>query len=431
MQGVFDDTLPHLSANWAGSLDPDVDDMTQQHHREQQQVAAFAEQVRAGHAPGAAAAPPVPPVNIPLAPPVTFQVKGTMFFVMKGTREINNLEQRPGIWGKYTVPYYLNPARTEATPYQDCPDNAPQLVLQNGDPGVSEDNSDTQPKPSLLKCKRDIHFVQATPGAPWFWEIGLSKARVVLEGAEALDLAFARRMEGLAAVAPSVVWNCLDPDYDPSDREAVMAQFMQKYLERFYAHLEPTAIPDIESVSAEVLHKHKVFCQTLVQKHYRGLTPAVTSPAEALASEFYQHVEHLMDPKFQLTHMELARVLMRHKDFATEFATALHYYSGSLEQSRGGRNATYKQMTQTNAAKINSYKRLGTLLDSKWQILADILRDLSTQSAYYMHLLTVDWYDILGQVPPVHRYFDALQGGHQPKRRGGGNDEPPWTRFRN
>jgi hypothetical protein len=444
MQGVFDHPQVALAANWGESLDPDVDDPTQRDYRENQQVHAFSERLRQDQpvpAPGDPAAPPldpIPPVKIPIAPPARFVVKDMPFYIMKGPAdEWVNMAPRPGQWGKYTVAYSVDAAAKTAMPYAQRDPNTIALVLQPGDPGVSEDKSDTQPTPDTMHCQRGRDFIACTDTKnPKFWEVGLAHARQILEKAEASDLEFARRMEGLGSVSQSVVWNCLDPDYDASDREAVMSQFMQKYLERFYARVEPSNVPDIESVAAEALHKHKVFCQTWVQKHYRTLTPVVTAPAEALAAEFYSHVERFMDPLRKLTRMELARILMRHPMFSTDFATALYYYSGTLEQSRGGRNATYKQMSQTNSAKINSYRRLSTLLDDKWVELSKVISEITKDaSAYYMHTLTVDWYDILGQTPPMHRYFDEHHSSsflHSTgKRPGGGNqNEPPWRRHR-
>ena len=444
MQGVFDRTLGTLAASWGDSLDPDVDDATQRDYRENQQAHAFEERIRQDQPPPAAGAPPappldpIPPVKIPIAPPARFVVKGTPFYIMKGSSDNDDMAPRPGQWGKYIVPYWVDDAAKTATPYAQRDENNPILVLQTGDPGKS--GGDKQPTPDTKHCKRGRDFIACDPESdkPKFWEVGLAHARQLLEKAEALDLEFARRMEGLGSVSQSVVWNCLDPDYDASDREAVMSQFMQKYLERFYAQFEPANVPDIESVAAEALHKHKVFCQTWVQKHYRTLTPVVTAPAEALAADFYSHVERFMDPERKLTRMELARILMRHPMFSTDFATALYYYSGSLEQSRGGRNATYKQMSQTNSAKINSYRRLSSLLDDKWVELSKVIREITKDpSAYYMHPLTVDWYDILGQTPPVHRHFEEQQGSsflHGPGKRGRGKkqlqDEPPWRAYR-
>ena len=111
-------------------------------------------------------------------------------------------------------------------------------------------------------------------------------------------------------------------------------------------------------------------------------------------------------PDLKLTRMELARVFMRHPDTAAEFASALHYFATTLEQTRGRRNANYKQMTMINSARVSSYNKLGTLLDQKGPMLTKLIKDLCIPANNLLHPLTVDWYDILGQTPPVHRYFE-------------------------
>ena len=433
MQGVFEPTQlkPLLSANWGDSLDPGLDEDTQHDSRARR---AEAEAVRRAAAVRAGAGPLPPPEAppVPIPPPARFTVKKMLFYVMRW-KEAENIKQRPGIWGQYLVPIVITTdaaGEQEASPYKKHSDNATDLVPAQGFPGhASTGNKDGQPKPDLKKCVEGRDFVRAADPVS-YWEIGLHQARGLLEEAESMDLAFARRMEGFGFVSQSVVWDCLDPDYDASDREAVMSQFMGKYMERFYQRLEPGNNPSIERVSAEALHKHKVFCKAWTQKHYKTLTPAVTAPAEALAGEFYSHMEQYMTPpQFRLTRMELARVLMRHPDFAPEFAAALHYYTSSLEQTRGARNANYKQISMMNAARINSYKRLGTLLDEKGAVLVQVMRELCTEPAYYMHPLTVDWYDILGQMPPVHRYFDdpsPYQGISESRLAGMGPQDPPW-----
>lgn len=231
-------------------------------------------------------------------------------------------------------------------------------------------------------------------------------------------------------------WDCLDPDYDPSDRPAVMDQFMAKYLGRFYDGIDPEGGPATNLVADEALRKHKAFCQAWVKKHYKTLTPAVTAPAEALASEFYPYIEAWFPPNFKLTHMEFARVLMRFEPTAAEFATCLHFYGTSLEQARGGRNASYKQMTTVSTYRAVSHKRFGDLLAIKMQELRDTFALLgSHKHSQLFHPLVVDWHAILGQMPQTHRFFqnDSLvQGLLQTTRRNGADSAhvPPWRTLR-
>ena len=420
--------MPLLSADWGESLDPGVDERTQRRMRGDQAADAQARRiaVQRGSVPGGggpAAVPPPDPVIV-TAPSARFTVKGTLFYVMKGV----DTGARPGIWGHYTVPFVTDAVSNTAKPYTEHTDNVTALDMKTGFPGVSENNLDKQPKPNATKCAEGRDFVRASSSSR-FWEIGLDNVKQILEEAEAADLAFARRMEGFGNVSKDVVWNCLDPDYDPSDREAVMTQFMTKYLERFYTKMGTGNSPDVESISAEALHKHKVFCKAWTQKHYRTLTPVVTAPAESLAGEFFAYVEPLM-PDLKLTRMELARVFMRHPDTAAEFASALHYFATTLEQTRGRRNANYKQMTMINSARVSSYNKLGTLLDQKGPMLTKLIKDLCIPANNLLHPLTVDWYDILGQTPPVHRYFEdttPYQGLTAARQMNAAQGQiPPW-----
>lgn len=293
------------------------------------------------------------------------------------------------------------------------------------------DAADTQPLPNLHYCKEGRDFIRADPAK--FWEIGITTLKGYLEKAESMDFAFAKRMEGFGNVAASVVWDCLDPDYDPSDRKAVMDQFMAKYLSRFYARADAGSNePDAQSLSEEALHKHKTFCQAWTKKHYRCLTPAVTAPAEALAGEFHDDLVGGSARQSRLTRLELSRVLMRHPSIAPEFASCLHYFMTNLEQSRGGRNASYKQMSAVNSSKAWSYQRLGNLLGEHGAALAAIFRSLSDEGRTRFDPYVIDWYAILGQMPQVHRYFDDAQTSSGPRpgataaRRAAQGQVPPW-----
>ena len=448
MQGVFLEEDSHdthvgiigrLAANWGDALDPDVDEETQNNFRERQ--VTFQKQKRTydihqsgGAAPAPGAPAPVLPTAVPtpVPPPVRFIVRGVQMYVLKGSDEAGRLKPRPGAWGHYLVPYRIDPATKKAIPFKDqIPDNPTDVPVETGFPGNSSDGKDLQPQPDGLKCKEGRDFVSAD--AEKFWEVGLYHLRGVLETAEAMDLAFARRMEGLGSVGHSIMWDCIDPDYDPNDREAVINQFMGKYMDRFFSKLDTGNTPSIESVSAEALHKHKVFCKAWTEKHYKTLTPVVTAPAEALASEFYPHLEHHMIPSWggaKLTRMDLTRLLMRHPEFCTDFASALHYYSGALEQSRGGRNASYKQINMMSAARVTSYKKLGEVLEEKQDVLIEALRTVTSKKEdYYCHPWTVDWYHILGQTPPVHKYFDepsSYHGSSSRKAWVADSQIPPW-----
>jgi hypothetical protein len=420
MQGVF----------WPSVLNPAIDDDDQRVVRDDELRRARERDVarlRAGGG-GADGHGGVPAIEVtrPVAPALRLRIKKQTVYVVRG----GDFELRQGEWGHYRVTYKIMTGG-KARPFrEEGRVEHPDSPIEEGYPGADKD--DTQPQPDMKWCVKGRDFVVPSDGA--YWEVGLVHLQRALEEAEALDLAFARRMEGLANVAPSVVWGCLDPDYDPSDREAVVAQFMTKYLEKFYSRLDAGSEPSVEAVSAEALHKHKAFCKAWSEKHYRGLTPAVTAPAEALAGEFYAHLEPRMTKQrtttVRLTRAELARLLMRHDDFAAEFASALHYYTANLEQTRAGRNANYKQIRMMAAARVTSYASLGTLLADKEEALTQALTEAcASQAASMLHPLTVDWYDVLGQAPPVHRYFEdptPYQGLSDMRRATAEGRVPPW-----
>jgi hypothetical protein len=430
MQGSFPD-----GADWSAVLDPSVSDDVQSKirsdiiEREMRRLTAL----RNPAAPPAA--DPMAFTKGPFPPTAFFRVGQDTFYILKGGSA--QVTARTGVWGHYrvsTVVYttttaagralersrpFLNPQSIRTGDRTPVPEDAP-----------GQDRLDERAVPSNKYCIPGRDYVVPSGGG-LYYEIGIQILKQSLEQAEALDLAFARRMEGMGNVTPQVCWDCLDPDYDPTDRPAVMEQFMGKYLDRFYTGIDPENGPSTQEVSDEVLHKHKAFCQAWTRKHYRTLTPYVTSPAEALANEFYPYLESMFPPGLNLTRMELARILMRHSETTAEFASCLYYYTTSLEQTRGGRNASYKQMSSISMARATSHKRMGDLLGSKLNTLRAVFKLLEDFHSRRFHPLIVDWHSILGQMPQVHRYFDnssVMQGLLKRARRQAPDPAyvPPW-----
>lgn len=425
MQGAFPE-----NADWQAVLDPGVDYQAQLQERSDMIEREMIRITNNRRGPGAGGPLPMDPLlthTFPAAAPTPhFQLNGSTVYILKDMPES---PLRDGIWGHYvvtTVGFGGPPA--EARPLLRAVANALPIPAPPGAPGTMPSDLRLRPSPTYCVPIRD-YILPTVPAS--YLEIGIFKLKRALEEAEALDLAFSRRMEGLGNVASQVCWDCLDPDYDPSDRPAVMEQFMGKYLARFYDGIDPESGPPTEDVADEAVHKHKAFCQSWARKHYKTLTPAVTAPAEALASEFYPFLEGRFHPAAKLSRAELARVLMRHPDTAAEFASCLHYYGSSLEQARGGRNASYKQMSTVNAYRAISHKRLGDLLGRKMPELTQLFLDLADQHERWFHPQIVDWHAILGQLPQVHRYFKnsaAVQGLIRRARRNGADAAhvPPW-----
>lgn len=73
------------------------------------------------------------------------------------------------------------------------------------------------PDPTYAMNGRD--YVRCT-GDQAYSEIGRETLMEAVAEGERLDLAFARRMAGLLGVNMDAVWDCLDPGFNPADRQA-------------------------------------------------------------------------------------------------------------------------------------------------------------------------------------------------------------------
>ena len=223
MQGAF----PVLGADWNAALDPGPDDAAQRQQRSDAIDRQLREltRLRDGAAPAALPANPLGYVKV-FPPTPSFSVDRKTFYILK-EMTVQDEQARPGQWGQYLVttvditamPGFARPidVKIEIPPAQ--------RYTPPASPGTSL--GDTRLKPDSRFCILYAHYIVPTAQASYY-EIGLNTLKNTLETAEALDLAFARRMEGLGNVAPQVCWDCLDPDYDPSDRPAVMDQFMAR-----------------------------------------------------------------------------------------------------------------------------------------------------------------------------------------------------------
>jgi len=117
---------------------------------------------------------------------------------------------------------------------------------------------------------------------------------------------------------------------------------------------------------------------------------------------------------------------MRHPDISPEFASCLYYFMTSLEQTRGGRNASYKQMNMVSTFKNLNYKKFGDWLSTNLHVLVAIFTDLERLHNNHFHPLIVDWYSIAGQMPQVHRYFDYTPSMDKVMPNGQSGQGPPW-----
>ena len=348
------------------------------------------------------------------APFARFSHKGVTFVVLPDSEE----RARPLTAVRYLTPYVVE---AEGGTAHACP-HPPEEARNTEDvrvatpPGV--------PAPHPRKSIPGRHYLR--PGAKGYMEVGALCLCQALERAEHLDWLFAKRMEGLTNVAAAVCWDCLDPDFNPADRQPVLQQFMAKYLDRYYSKLGLTG--DAEAMLSEGIRRHKDFCKEWVRQHYKSLTPYLFGPAEVLANLFYRGLApQFANPKGP-TCAELARLLIRHEKTTVEFAYCLQFFTASIEQSRGNRNASYKQMATVTSARNAEVRNLGEALSRHISPLHEAFQSLSDPHSWYFSELTVDWYDILGQMPQTHRAFDDLAAFGVPGQRDlrGRDHVPPW-----
>jgi len=102
--------------------------------------------------------------------------------------------------------------------------NVPDSVFHHPGPHNDKDPSNI---PDLMLMEENRDYVVAPP--PWdpphYYEIGAETLKKCVERGELLDLAFARRIMGLLGVSQDAVWACLDPDFNPADRQEILARF--------------------------------------------------------------------------------------------------------------------------------------------------------------------------------------------------------------
>ena len=168
--------------------------------------------------------------------------------------------------------------------------------------------------------------------------------------------------------------------------------------------------------------------QEWVHRHYKNLTPAITSAAEALVSDFYQSVKPRMNSGWPLSIQQYARLLMRHPELSQYFAVCLQYYMASQDQGRAGRNASYKVMNAAIVARFQSFKRFTEELQRRATELSAFYSEICNMENFYFHAHIVDWYRLAGQLPEVHRYFERPQENMLLKRlrNAQGQVAPPW-----
>jgi hypothetical protein len=256
--------------------------------------------------------------------------------------------------------------------------------------------------------------------------------RDACEQAEEMDYAFALSMQGLRGASLQAVWNCIDPDYDVSDRAPVMAQFVKMFMEKFYSQINAPAGAIVEDVVQEALHLHGEFCKGWVHRHHRTLSAEVTAAADSLIGVFFDDLRNAFPPNLHLTRTHMARYFRRKSEYSGEFANCLYHYMTSLEQMRGNRNASYRAMQTERVAYITAMKKMANMLRERF---GEIKADLQAVDgpALLFDVRFIDWHYIAAQLPAHHREFDGYAQNFllfRGRPGGRGARIPPWQQFR-
>jgi hypothetical protein len=195
MQGAFP-----AGADWASALQPGNDERVERMARSdivERQLHNLARRQ-----PGAAPAPLAPNLDYeggPYPPAAHFRADGETYYILSELA-MRNVPSRPGTLGHYLVPVVAVRNRhrqMRCRPFIN-PQRLPRYVPPLADaPGMLQ--GDTRPRPHDKYCLAGRDYT--TPSLAPYREIGLAVLQDVLERAEALDMAFARRMEGLGNVA--------------------------------------------------------------------------------------------------------------------------------------------------------------------------------------------------------------------------------------
>jgi hypothetical protein len=261
MQGSFS------GIDWRTAFQPQLDEDTEEKYHEED-VKAILKATRNNQ------------TNIqrpqkPYPPDIHFELKGKTFFILIGqsdAQNVGNVTARPGRIGKLLVPCIEVPSGTVTRfkPYNSIGGNGSCPPIR-GDPGVSLFAYIKDDRPVLLDKYARRGYTHLSAERNWnfsnarFYEVGEDVLRQTLTQAETLDMKFARTIQGFANVNLSIVWDCIDPDFDPSDRSLLLGSFMDHYMAKFFNKQDPAGRS--RPITAESIQRHKQFCQVCVSAH--------------------------------------------------------------------------------------------------------------------------------------------------------------------
>jgi hypothetical protein len=252
----------------------------------------------------------------------------------------------------------------------------------------------------LNYCKENVDFV--TPIGSVFYEIyeGFISQNYIVT--EEHDFKFASIMQGLLNVRQNQVWECLNDQYDPHDRNPLLRMYIKSRIKKLFQTFPPNG--DIRRLCDDAIHKYRVFTQRWVIHNYKYITPLITSAAIV----FIRHCINAIPSKYHVfSHEILARVLWRNELSRADFAEALFWHMGSIDQSRNGRNPSYKQMNIISNTHVQSYyKLLRTLKNLEWDKIFPLHDDIVIT---VLDIPCFDWYDMAGQIPIIHAKYKTFE----------------------
>ena len=361
-----------------------------------------------GAAPGAAPPPPEPRLE---PPPQRFRLAEKWYVVVEDRLEA---DVTTGVWicshrlawappvppvlagpERAAAEAALNAANAASAYGQHRPFPLPPLVEPAPaplPPVLVVDPEAPVPPPDPRYCVEGVHYwVRATNHFTRVGGKGLAKR---MHDAHTKDFAFAERMQGLLNVRQNVVWDCLDPDYAEQDRASQMSQYSNQFMQSAFEGADAVNADGAAGVSAKTIYMHRLWEEEWGRQHRKGLTPYLLGPAEALVNDFFEKIKQLCPCKFDVTPRKLTFLLLRDPRTSSEFSVCLRAYMTNLDQTRAGRNASYKVMNQNYLAGMTAYKRLGKYLlkelDHVRKELAGVVDELDTR--------VVDWYAIAAQM---------------------------------
>jgi hypothetical protein len=124
---------------------------------------------------------------------------------------------------------------------------------------------------------------------------------------------------------------------------------------------------------------------------------------------------------------DTARFFMRHPRLSEVFAPCVYYFMTEIDNSRGNRNASYKQMNTSNREKVMYYNRLCDYVQSRMTMIRSEIENILTHfHTLYFHSYIVDWHAIVGQMPFLHRHFADMSQISDVQIEAAATVEPKW-----